>query len=117
MTDKPNRNARALAKMGASKGGKARASVLTPEQRKEIAKKAIRTRWAKAKGLSLEEGQVSSSLDQVVEPPPVIGKVAIQKPISLFQGELQIGDVSFSCHVEVHSKGVEIVSGSEYSFC
>jgi len=31
----------------ASKGGKARAKALTPEKRKEIARKAIATRWAK----------------------------------------------------------------------
>ena len=50
--------------MGASKGGKARASVLTPEEPKEIAKKAIRTRWAKTKGIPLEDvGQVSTSMD------------------------------------------------------
>jgi len=30
-------------------GGKARTRTLTPEQRSEIAKKAARTRWAKAK--------------------------------------------------------------------
>ena len=55
MAYKLNRNARALARMGASKGGKARASVLTREQRQEIARKAIRTRWAKAKGIPIEE--------------------------------------------------------------
>jgi len=33
----------------ASSGGKARAKALTSEQRREIAKKAIATRWAKAK--------------------------------------------------------------------
>lgn len=30
---------------GARKGGKARASILTPEQRREIAKKAAAARW------------------------------------------------------------------------
>lgn len=34
----------------ASKGGKARAKALTPERRKEIARKAIAARWAKEKG-------------------------------------------------------------------
>jgi hypothetical protein len=57
MATKTNRNARALSKLGASKGGKARASVLTPEQRKEIAQKAVKTRWAKAKGITLEEAE------------------------------------------------------------
>jgi hypothetical protein len=31
------------------KGGKARLRTMTPEQRKEIARKAITARWAKAK--------------------------------------------------------------------
>jgi hypothetical protein len=35
----------ALGRLGGLKGGKARASKLTPEQRKEIALKAARARW------------------------------------------------------------------------
>jgi hypothetical protein len=34
-----------LSALGASKGGKARAESLTPEQRNEIAQKAANTRW------------------------------------------------------------------------
>lgn len=37
-------------KLGGLKGGKARADALTPERRKEIARKAAKTRWAKTKG-------------------------------------------------------------------
>ncbi|HUD64695.1 MAG TPA: hypothetical protein VMQ17_08960 [Candidatus Sulfotelmatobacter sp.] len=37
-----------LAKLG-KKGGKARAKKMTPEQRKESARKAIQARWAKQK--------------------------------------------------------------------
>ena len=37
----------ALGRLGGLKGGKARASKLTPEQRKEIAQKAARARWGK----------------------------------------------------------------------
>jgi hypothetical protein len=36
-------------KAGGKKGGRARMAALSPEQRKELAKKAITTRWAKAK--------------------------------------------------------------------
>jgi hypothetical protein len=36
-------------KAGGKKGGKARMAALTPEQRKELARKAVQTRWAKAK--------------------------------------------------------------------
>ena len=36
----------ALGRLGGQKGGKARAAKLTPEQRREIAKKAAAARWA-----------------------------------------------------------------------
>jgi hypothetical protein len=39
----------ALSKLGASKGGQARAAALSPARRKAIAKKAVQARWA-AKG-------------------------------------------------------------------
>ena len=42
---KKNPAAVALGKLGGKRGGKARAAVLTPEQRKEIAQKAARARW------------------------------------------------------------------------
>jgi hypothetical protein len=45
--DTRNPHAVALSKLGASKGGKARAKKLTPERRKEIAKKANEARWKK----------------------------------------------------------------------
>jgi len=37
----------ALGRLGGLKGGKARAESLTPERRKEIARKAAQTRWSK----------------------------------------------------------------------
>ena len=37
----------ALGKLGGLKGGKARAEKLSPEQRKEIARKAANVRWKK----------------------------------------------------------------------
>lgn len=42
-----NPAAAALGKLGGSKGGKAQAASLTPEQRREIAQKAARKRWGK----------------------------------------------------------------------
>ncbi len=42
-----NPHAVALGKMGGSKGGRIRAQRLSPEQRREIARKAILARWAK----------------------------------------------------------------------
>ncbi len=47
--EQPTKNpaAVALGKLGGKKGGKARAEKLTPEQRKEIARKAAKARWGK----------------------------------------------------------------------
>jgi|HubBroStandDraft_3_1064219.scaffolds.fasta_scaffold07084_2 hypothetical protein len=42
---KKNRAAVALGKLGASKGGKARAAKLTPEERRDVARKAAQARW------------------------------------------------------------------------
>lgn len=48
--DKPAKNphAVALGKLGGSKGGKARAENLSARRKRSIAKKAAKTRWAKA---------------------------------------------------------------------
>jgi len=45
MAKKKNPHAVALSRLGASKGGKARAAKLTPEERREIARKAAQARW------------------------------------------------------------------------
>jgi len=42
-----NPHAVALGRLGAQKGGRARAEKLTPERRSEIARKAVQARWAK----------------------------------------------------------------------
>jgi hypothetical protein len=42
-----NIHAAALSKLGAAKGGKARAAALTAAQRRAIAKRAALARWAK----------------------------------------------------------------------
>lgn len=47
MTEEKNPAAVALGKLGASKGGKARAEKLTSEEKKAIARKAANARWEK----------------------------------------------------------------------
>jgi hypothetical protein len=47
---KKNPAAVALSKLGASKGGKARAAKLSPEERSRIGKLAIEARWKKYRG-------------------------------------------------------------------
>jgi hypothetical protein len=44
-----NPNAVALGRLGGLKGGKARIAQLSPEERRELARKAVQARWAKAK--------------------------------------------------------------------
>jgi hypothetical protein len=46
-----NPHAVALGKMGGSKGGKIRAAKLTPQERSDIARKAVLARWARVKKL------------------------------------------------------------------
>jgi hypothetical protein len=55
MAKKKNPNAVALGKLGGSKGGKIRAAKLTPEERSEIARKAVLARWAKARKKSQQK--------------------------------------------------------------
>jgi hypothetical protein len=47
VADTRNPAAVALSKLGASKGGHARAAALSPAKRKAIARKAVAARWAK----------------------------------------------------------------------
>ena len=49
MAKKKNPHAVALGRLGGLKGGKARTAKLTPEQRRELARKAGIARWAKEK--------------------------------------------------------------------
>lgn len=46
-TEGKNPNAVALGRLGGLKGGKARASKMTPDQRKALAQKAAKARWQK----------------------------------------------------------------------
>jgi hypothetical protein len=46
-TEGKNPHAVALGRLGGLKGGKVRASRMSPEERREIARKAARARWSK----------------------------------------------------------------------
>lgn len=53
-TDNPSpeeirRVMRHLSSLGAAKGGRTRADKLSPERRREIARKAAKTRWSKSR--------------------------------------------------------------------
>lgn len=105
MTKKADQSeaARELGKLGAKKGGKARASVLTAEERSEIARAAAAKRWEKA-------GK-----------PPKTPKLAAKKtgvaastdlPFSQLHGTLQMGNVELSCHVL--NDGRRVLSQTEF---
>ena len=53
----------ALGRLGGLKGGNARAAKLSPAERKGIAQRAAKQRWANVKGVSAE-----SEADRVVDP-------------------------------------------------
>jgi hypothetical protein len=91
MAEMTSSAARKLSRLGAQKGGRARANVLTSEERSEIARNAVRTRWEKA-------GKTVTSPKPPVEP-PVEDVVNDDIPYSMFQGKLQIGDLELECHV------------------
>ncbi len=59
---KPAKNpaAVALGRMGGLKGGNARAASMTAERRKEIAQRAAKQRWAKAKSEEVESTAVQA---------------------------------------------------------
>jgi hypothetical protein len=82
--DNAAKAAKKLSQRGASKGGRARASVMTPEERHLVARQAARARWGK-------------SADD--EPTVIVPRDAETMPYSMFRGTLSIGDVEFECHV------------------
>lgn len=80
---------RELAKSGAAKGGRARANVLTPEERSEIARRASRARWGTKSGTA-----------ETVEPTDVdVDETITDTPYSMFRGTLDIGGIELECHV------------------
>ena len=90
-----------------AKGGRARASVLTAEERREIAKKAIRARWDKR----FKEVNSAAPASIPTGPEPGVGKAPAERagpelPYSMFRGTLQIGDVAMECHVLSNSQRV-----------
>ncbi len=98
---------KALSSLGAAKGGRARASVLSSDERKAIARKAINARWAKVKGVPTateQQEQVSEQPDQQEESSQTAGGDKL--PFAMFQGKLQIADAHFPVYVLDNEKRV-----------
>jgi hypothetical protein len=88
-----NREAKKWSELGASKGGRARANVLTAQERSEIARQAVRARWIKAG--KLKEVEETNGDQTSVEAEPEEPTL----PFSLFRGTLKMGDLELECHV------------------
>jgi hypothetical protein len=73
--------AKTLAKSGAAKGGIARREAMSPERRRESARKAVKARWAKAKG----------------QAPEVV--LATGLPVAKHRGFLNLVGVELPCYV------------------
>jgi hypothetical protein len=73
LTEKEKIAAKAFARMGGLKGGKARAEALTPEERSESARQAAEARWAKHKNREETANLVRATHEGILE----IGNVQI----------------------------------------
>lgn len=88
-TDKASKAGKALSKLGAAKGGDARALKLTGEQRSDIARRAVQARWAKVKGyqtIVLVPEESSPATSQVL-------------PKAEYKGFLNLMDLDIPCYV------------------
>jgi P63C domain len=90
--------ARALGRLGGAKGGKARAAKLTPDQRSEIARKAVQTRWAKVR----TERQVGSQEIVGTQPEPSLEPEVLPTgdlPVAKYKGVLDLMGAEIPCYV------------------
>jgi len=97
MVIESSEQAKQLAAAGSAKGGRARASVLTPEERSEIARNAVRARWEKAGKLKVVTPPVEAS--PVIQETKNSSQHEENLPFSLFKGSLRIGNMDMECHV------------------
>src|SRR5215207_7240483 len=105
---------KALAKLGAAKGGRARAERLTPEARSEQARKAVSARWAKrgVKAIPVTKTRGDGSIEHYSVP---------GLPLAEYKGFLNIMDVDLPCYVLSTGQRVigrvaatEMLSGFKY---
>jgi hypothetical protein len=82
---------RALGRLGATKGGRARADALSPAERSEIARRAVQTRWARV-AVADETGPSLVTVDRPCR--------------SRFHGRVDFGTAEVECHVLEHGARV-----------
>jgi hypothetical protein len=84
-----------------AKGGRARASVLTADERSEIARQAANKRWSKIAQEKERKEDFQQTKNETMnqgEETPQSSKEA-NAPYSMFRGSLEIGDQKVECHV------------------
>ena len=123
MNEGKNPHAQELSRLGSSKGGKARASALTPERRREIARRAAEARWggkqAEARAASsgrinvaiIGVGNCASSLVQGVHKySDVSDDVFIPGLMHPVLGQYHIGDINFvaAFDIDVNKVGKDL---------
>lgn len=102
----PSEIGKAMAALGASKGGKARAESLSPERRKEIGRAAIEARWAK-QGKSLVP-PITTNIISVNKLPAITDRSPITPQGGLFvDKELEIDGIGMG----VLSDGTAFLTG------
>jgi hypothetical protein len=88
--------------LGASKGGRARASVLTADERREIARAAARARWGKHPDDTTDPESTAVGVEEH-QPARPIGfqrsREDTNLPFSMFQGTIKFGEIEAECHV------------------
>ena len=101
MKGNPSRAGATLGKLGAAKGGKARASVLSPTERSEQARQAVVARWRKVKGGEYQppKREPKDGAERTDGPPPMKASTANQMPYSMFRGTIRMGNMNMECHV------------------
>lgn len=80
----------------AAKGGRARANILSPQERSDIAREAVRRRWLKAGKL---KQQTSDESGDDIGPNEEAAEPTDDMPYSMFRGTLALGNLKLECHV------------------
>jgi hypothetical protein len=93
-TEVPESAGKVLSRLGASKGGTARAQVLTKQERSDIARQAVRARWMKA-GKLKDLDPPDDGGPEDASPAEPINAI----PYSMLPGVLKIGNVELEVHV------------------
>jgi len=106
--------AKTLSDLGAIKGGYARSAALTSEKRKEIARNAVKARWARVKGVPISKIGKPEQVSPAGRKKEQVTGLVIQKqttPIkATHTGVLKIGkNIEIPCYVL--ENGERVVSG------